>query len=132
MNEALLVQLGLFTLALEIIHKKRKDYSGPKDPYRNLRMAAAVGVEPWRGVMVRRMDKISRRVSILSSGDKPAVNESVLDSLVDEVNYLAIEAGLLLEKDGATLADVMAAAYRLPNLVASILTATPVPATMPR
>lgn len=122
-KEALLVQLGLFTMALEIIEAKRKDYSGDVDPFANLRMSAFVGVEPWRGVMVRRMDKISRRIHVLEHGGVAQVaNESIMDALVDEMNYLAIEAGLLVEEEqGGALTGLIEAARRLPGIVERIL-----------
>lgn len=122
-QEALMVQLGLFVRALDIISKKRHDYSGSRDPFANLRMAEFVGVEPWRGVLVRRMDKISRRRHILEAGQAEVSGESLLDTLVDEINYLAIEAGLLLEKPplSSEVAGLMEDARRLPEMAAKMI-----------
>ena len=59
-DEAIALQKQLMEHALGIMKKKRVDYSGHEDPFANLRMSEFVRVEPWRGTMVRLMDKLSR------------------------------------------------------------------------
>jgi hypothetical protein len=45
-DDARLLQLGLFSIALRVMEGKRYDYSGDEDPYRNFRFSTGVGVEP--------------------------------------------------------------------------------------
>ena len=65
--------------------RKNHDYAKTAEPLSNFNRAAALGVEPWRGVLVRMSDKWSR-IEQLSSG-KTAKNESLRDSLVDMAVY---------------------------------------------
>jgi hypothetical protein len=83
-----------------IMSGKRRDYSGTEDPFRNLRSAEALGVEPWRGTFVRLMDKISRIRSITEAGGSMAVEESLVDTFADIHNYTDIAAGLVWEELG--------------------------------
>lgn len=74
---------------------KNSDYADDRDPLSNLRRAQALGVEPWRGVLVRLTDKWSR-IEQLASG-KIAKHESLRDSLVDNAVY-SLLAILLLDE----------------------------------
>lgn len=85
--------------AAEIISAKRCDYSGEEDPYANFRMSAFVGVEPWRGVMVRMLDKLSRLKNITEAGEAKVKDEAVEDTICDLVNYALILGGLLEENN---------------------------------
>lgn len=77
--------------------RKSHDYAVDGDPFSNFRRAAAFGVEPWRGVLVRLSDKWSR-IEELSKG-KQALNESMRDSLIDNAVY-SLLCVLLLEDAG--------------------------------
>ena len=100
-----LTQLGAVRLQEYIIDKansivlaKRHDYSGPTDPFGNFRKSALFGVEPWKGVMVRLTDKLSRIESITNAGGKQQVpDESLWDTFADAVNYVCILGGLVAE-----------------------------------
>ena len=61
----------------------------------NFHRAAALGVEPWRGVLVRMADKWSR-IEQLAGGKVPK-NESLRDSLVDLSIYAMLSVLLLDE-----------------------------------
>lgn len=78
----------------ELHNSKNHDYADDADPLSNLRRAQALGVEPWRGVLVRLTDKWSR-IEQLSCG-KTAKHESLRDSLIDNAVY-SLLAILLLE-----------------------------------
>jgi len=73
---------------------KNHDYAND-DPMSNLRRATAVGVEPWRGVLVRLTDKASR-IEQLACGKRPK-HESLRDSLIDQAVY-SLLAVLLLDE----------------------------------
>jgi hypothetical protein len=95
---ALAFQWSLFQKALDILGPKRSDYSGAADPFANFRSSEHVGVEPWRGSMVRWLDKIQRMRQLAQKGGEGAVkDESLLDTAADALNYCAITMALILE-----------------------------------
>ena len=103
--QALRSQEQLMGKALDVMLKKRTDYSGSDDPFRNLRSSEFVGVEPWRGTIVRIMDKFSRIRSIMDAGGSMKVDESIEDTLLDVINYTCILAGLIYEELGIEVED---------------------------
>lgn len=83
---------------LKALHEaKNHDYAHDGDPLSNFKRAASLGVEPWRGVLVRMSDKWSR-IEQLSSGKVPK-NESLRDSLIDLSAYALLAILLLDESD---------------------------------
>lgn len=96
-EEALTVEDTIQQAADDCLLAKRQDYSGKEDPYANFRMSEFVGVEPWRGVMVRLMDKLSRVRHIMESGEVLVKDESIKDTLGDVINYTKILGGLIFE-----------------------------------
>lgn len=76
--------------------RKNHDYAKAAEPLSNFTRARALGVEPWRGVLVRMSDKWSR-IEQLSTGKTPK-NESLRDSLIDLAVYALIDI-LLLEDE---------------------------------
>ena len=96
-EEALAVEDTIQQAADDCLLAKRQDYSGKEDPYANFRMSEFVGVEPWRGVMVRLMDKLSRVRHIMESGEVLVKDESIKDTLGDVINYTKILGGLIFE-----------------------------------
>jgi len=84
--------------AAEIVKAKRVDYSGYDDPFANFRASYVAGVEPWRGAIVRLLDKVSRMVRLAEGGGTGQVKEeSLLDTVADLVNYAVIAFSLILE-----------------------------------
>jgi len=83
----------------ELHARKNADYAKDSDPLSNFQRAASLGVEPWRGVLVRMSDKWSR-IEELSKGKTPQ-NESLRDSLIDLAVYALIDI-VLLEERGTT------------------------------
>ncbi len=74
--------------------QKNHDYAKADEPLSNFHKCRALGVEPWRGVLVRMSDKYSR-IEQLACGKTPK-NESMRDSLIDLAVYALIDV-LLLE-----------------------------------
>jgi len=98
-ERALALQSDIIEGALAILMKKRADYSGPDDPFRNFRKSELFGVEPWRGVLIRMTDKMSRIESIMEAGGVIHVtDEKLFDVFCDLVNYTCILAGLCEEE----------------------------------
>lgn len=77
--------------------RKNHDYSKTDAPLSNFMRSIELGVEPWRGVLVRMSDKYSR-IEQLANGKTPK-NESMRDSLVDLAVYSLI-CVLLLADEG--------------------------------
>lgn len=80
-----------FSACLETAKKKNQDYAGDKDPFANFGRVETFGIcTVEQGILVRITDKLAR-VSNLIGGENPAVvDESVDDTLLDAINYLAI------------------------------------------
>ena len=88
------LQDKIIAQALQIVKKKRIDYSGKADPFRNFRKSALFSVEPWRGVLIRMTDKMSRIESIMEArGVRHVEDETLFDVFCDIVNYTCILAG---------------------------------------
>lgn len=91
----------IFEQALEIMKSKRIDYSGEVDPFKNFRQSEIFGVPPWKGALIRLMDKISRAYNLMESNTAGKVtDESLMDTIRDGANYLVIAYLLWLEATG--------------------------------
>jgi hypothetical protein len=65
---------------------KSQDYGSESDPLANIRQGAEfVGIEPWRGCMVRVADKVQRMKTFCRNGR--LVHEGVRDTLLDLAAY---------------------------------------------
>ena len=65
---------------------KSQDYGSQADPLANIRQGAEfVGIEPWRGCMVRIADKVQRLRTFCQTGR--LVHEGVRDTLLDLSAY---------------------------------------------
>ena len=69
----------------ELHSRKNFDYCPSHKPLHNFRRCGVMGVEPWKGILVRMSDKWSR-IEQLSNGKTPK-NESLRDSLIDNAVY---------------------------------------------
>lgn len=83
----------------ELHLSKGQDYGSEDDPLANIRNSAAfVGIEPWRGAMVRLSDKVTRLATFNRTGRLR--HEGVLDTLLDLAGY-ALLAAVLFEQGAA-------------------------------
>jgi len=75
---------------LRAVHiKKSQDYGEPTDALANIRAGAdVVGIEPWRGCIIRIADKMQRIRSYCRDGK--LANESFEDALLDLASYAII------------------------------------------
>jgi hypothetical protein len=78
-----------YELGLSIIEKKNHDYGADADPFRNFRTAGVLGLTVEKAILVRVLDKLAR-VNNLLEHDAYVTEESMEDTLVDAINYLAI------------------------------------------
>lgn len=76
--------------------RKNHDYSRAEDPLSNFRMSEQLGIDAWKGVLVRMSDKWAR-IQQLANGKEPK-NESLRDSLIDNAVYSLICVLLLEER----------------------------------
>lgn len=73
----------------EIHMKKSQDYGEPTDALANIRVGAdVVGIEPWRGCVIRIADKMQRIRSYCRDGR--LANEGFEDALLDLASYAII------------------------------------------
>ena len=73
---------------------KNHDYSGEKDPLRNLRQCEDMGIEAWKGVAVRLTDKMDRIKSYAQKGQFKVGGEGLRDTFKDMAVYSIL--GLIL------------------------------------
>jgi hypothetical protein len=108
-------QDALFAKAQALIGPKRSDYSGGADPFTNFRSSETVGVEAWRGAMVRWLDKIQRMRQLAEKGGEGEVKaESLVDTAADALNYCAITLSLIIEALPEEQAQRMLTALEFP------------------
>lgn len=80
--------------------KKSQDYGEPTDPLANVRNGAeVVGIEPWRGCLVRVADKMQRIKSYCRDGR--LANEGFEDALLDLASYAIIALIMFREEQKA-------------------------------
>lgn len=83
----------------QIHDAKNSDYAADGDPLSNLKRSSVLGVEPWRGCLVRMSDKWSR-LEQLAGGKQPQVKDEALeDTLIDLANYCLL--CIVLREEGS-------------------------------
>lgn len=65
--------------------KKAADYGDREEPLANIRSSTNLGIPPWKGVLLRMNDKMTRLNSFAKKGSLQ--NELMEDSLVDLAAY---------------------------------------------
>jgi len=92
----------IFRECLKILKDKNHDYSSEDDPYKNFRMAEAIGTPAWIGCYIRFLDKVSRMNGFVHrlqrDGAAEVKNESIEDTFLDAINYLAIGLDLFRQQ----------------------------------
>lgn len=87
-----------FTKCQDIIAKKNHDYSGTVDPFGSFRNAAIAGVSVKQSLVLAVVQKISRLGNLLQRPAK-VVTESMEDTIIDAINYLAILLAYIHSKE---------------------------------
>ena len=80
----------------DIHSRKNANYAKSSDPLSNFRMSRDLGIDPFKGCLIRMSDKWSR-ICQLSNGVTDLVGESLEDTLIDEAIYSLIAILLLRE-----------------------------------
>ena len=88
--------LALLHEMASLHRSKSADYGSADDPLANIRQGAEfVGIEPWRGCMVRIADKVQRLRTYCKTGT--LVHEGVKDTLLDLAAYSLLAVVLFEE-----------------------------------
>jgi len=85
--------LTVFDNCHKIMGDKNADYSSDTDPFSNFKIVEALGVcTTEQGMIARITDKLSRLSKLLHPNSKGAKvkDESVDDTIMDQINYLCI------------------------------------------
>ena len=84
---------------LKMLHDaKNHDYATEENPYKNLEKVSAIGIEPWRGIVIRLMDKFSRLEEYCVKGKLAIKSEGIDDTFADIAVY-SILARILFRKE---------------------------------
>lgn len=84
----------------ELHSNKNHDYAGTRHPLANLLECGEAGVNPWKGVIVRLTDKMSRLKSYARQGEFLVKNEGLIDTFRDMAVY-SILGIILYEEENA-------------------------------
>lgn len=80
----------LYKAGLHIIEKKNADYAGDEDPFTNFRLVEMAGLTVEEGILTRTLDKMARLCNVMQKPHAEVSDETVEDTIVDMINYLAI------------------------------------------
>ena len=84
---------------LKMLHDaKNHDYATAENPYKNLEAVERIGIEAWRGIVIRLMDKFERVQQYCVNGDLAIKSEGIEDTLKDIAVYSTL-AMILFRKD---------------------------------
>ena len=73
---------------LKMLHDaKNHDYATADNPYKNLEGVSRIGIEPWRGVVIRLMDKFERVQQYCVNGELAIKSEGMEDTFKDIAVY---------------------------------------------
>jgi len=84
---------------LKMLHDaKNHDYATAENPYKNLEKVLSIGIEPWRGIVIRLMDKFSRLEEYCVKGEFSIKSEGLEDTLKD-ISVYSLLAMILFRKE---------------------------------
>ena len=84
---------------LKMLHDaKNHDYATAENPYKNLEGVSRIGIEPWRGIVIRLMDKFERVEQYCTNGELAIKSEGMEDTLKDIAVYSTL-AMILFRKE---------------------------------
>ena len=84
---------------LKMLHDaKNHDYATADNPYQNLEGVSKIGIEPWRGIVIRLMDKFERVQQYCVNGELAIKSEGLEDTFKDIAVYSTL-AMILFRKD---------------------------------
>ena len=73
---------------LKMLHDaKNHDYATVENPYKNLEGVSRIGIELWRGIVIRLMDKFERVEQYCTNGELAIKSEGMEDTFKDIAVY---------------------------------------------
>jgi len=73
---------------LKMLHDaKNHDYATAENPYKNLEGVERIGIEAWRGIVIRLMDKFERVEQYCTNGELAIKSEGMEDTFKDIAVY---------------------------------------------
>lgn len=78
-----------FAKGIELVRIKNKDYGAESNPFKNFESAKLIGLDVKDAILVRTLDKLSRIGNLLHT-EAAVKDETIEDTIVDAINYLAI------------------------------------------
>jgi hypothetical protein len=84
--------------AYDLLREKSIAYASEDDAFANFNMAELVGVPAYRSCMTRMLEKMARISSLTEQGKDGSLDESIVDTLLDLINYTVILSGLIHER----------------------------------
>lgn len=85
--------------AKALMMAKNHDYtSGSGDPFSNFKGSKLFGIHPVIGMQLRQQDKMQRVKTFVEKGELKVKGEQVLDAIVDQINYLVLQYGYIIQQ----------------------------------
>lgn len=91
-----------FKRGLELIKLKNSDYATGIDPFANFKWSKLMGLKVEQAIMLRILDKMARLSNIMKKGEVSVKEESVTDTALDIINYMAILLEYLKDENRPT------------------------------
>ena len=99
---------------LKMLHDaKNHDYATAENPYKNLEGVSRIGVEPWRGIVIRLMDKFSRVEEFCVKEELAVKQESIEDTVMDIAIYSVL--AIILRRKSKNLKESQGKEWEPPS-----------------
>ena len=91
---------------LKMLHDaKNHDYATAENPYKNLEGVERIGIEAWRGIVIRLMDKFERVEQYCTNGELAIKSEGMEDTFKDIAVYSTLAMILFRKEQERTIAE---------------------------
>ena len=98
---------------LKMLHDaKNHDYATAENPYKNLEGVSRIGIEPWRGIVIRLMDKFERVEQYCTNGELAIKSEGMEDTFKDIAVYSTL--AMILFRKSENLKELQGKKWELP------------------
>ena len=102
---------------LKMLHDaKNHDYATAENPYKNLEEVTRIGIEPWRGVVIRLFDKFMRVEQFCKSGELAIKSEGLEDTFKDIAIYSTLAMILYRKHQDISYRDSLDMAQELTEI----------------
>ena len=99
---------------LKMLHDaKNHDYATEKNPYKNLEGVSRIGIEPWRGIVIRLMDKFERVEQYCTNGELAIKSEGMEDTFKDIAVYSTL--AMILFRKSENLKELQGKEWEPPS-----------------